>query len=199
MSQDNKNAIDMYEKHAGDYLVSNTTKADDAARAKMLTECLEGLPKDAKIFEVGSAGGNDAKFMQSLGYNNITVSDIAPSFLKALEGRGFKPIKFDLTSDDFTDKYDFIYCWAVLMHLKKDEARAGLSKIYDAINDGGRMVTCVKTGDTEEEMVNFRESGDMIYYSYWTREEFESYLCELGFKNIRIWEYNRWLDCYAEK
>ena len=199
MSQNNKNAIDVYEKYADEYLVSNTTRADDEARKKMLTEHMDGLPKDAKIFEIGSAGGNDAKIMQSLGYSNITVSDITPAFLRELEKKGFSPVKFDLVADNFTDKYDFVYCWAVLMHLTKDEARAGLHKIYDALNDGGKLLTCVKTGEVEEEMVDFRETTDKIYYSYWTREELEKYLRELGFKNIRIWEYGRWLDCCAEK
>lgn len=199
MSQSNKDAIDLYEKYADDYLVSNTTKADNEARAKMLTERMADLPKDIEIFEVGSAGGNDAAFMKSLGFTNITVSDITPTFLEALKKRGFEPVQFDLTKDEFTGKYDFIYCWAVLMHLTKEEARAALKKMFGALKAGGKLLTCVKTGDAEEGMVDFRGSGDMIYYSYWTQEEFESYLRELGFREIHIWGYGSWLDCCAEK
>ena len=45
---------------------------------------MEGLPRDAKIFEVGSASGRDAKYLHSLGYNNITVSDVADYFFEKI-------------------------------------------------------------------------------------------------------------------
>ncbi len=201
----NKQSIEMYEKYADEYLARKDDDAKnglDEARKNALKECLIGLPKSAKIFEVGAAAGDDAKFFQSLGYENIVVSDIAESFLAKLKQNGFSPIKFDLAKDEFDDKYDFIYCWAVLVHLTKDDARAALKKIYDALNDGGRMVVNVKTpdGDLDEEFSRFADDENKrIYFSYWAREEFESCLGELGFRKVKIWGYGRWLDCCAEK
>ena len=44
-----------------------------------------GLSKESKISEIGSASGRDAKIIQSLGYTNITVSDVTNYFFVLLE------------------------------------------------------------------------------------------------------------------
>ena len=116
MSKENEKTIEVYEEFGGKYLERNEeaiknnprAKKDDERRKELLKTYMEGLPRDAKIFEVGSAGGVDAIYLHSLGYNNITVSDVADYFLKRLESEGLTPERFNLRKDDFAAKYDFI-------------------------------------------------------------------------------------------
>lgn len=109
---------------------------------------MDGLPKGSKIFEVGSTGGRDAMAIQTLGYTNITVSGVT---LGLLEQQGFLPLKFNLITDDFTEKYDFICCWAVLVHFAKSEAKQAIRKMFEALNNNGRIALCVQSRDGYEE------------------------------------------------
>ena len=93
MSKENEETIEVYEKFGDKYLVRDKNELnvneqalkDDARQKKVIAGYVAGLPDDAEIFEVGSAGGRDAKYLRSLGYKNITVSDVAGFFLDELK------------------------------------------------------------------------------------------------------------------
>ncbi len=213
MSKENAETIEVYEKFGDKYLERNRialindaqARKDDEKQKELIRTFVDGLPKDAKIFEVGSAGGRDAKFLRELGYTNITVSDVANYFINQLKNEGFSPVKFNLIEDEFDDKYDFILCWAVLVHFKKDEAIASIRKMYDALNDGGRVALCVKhkEGHTEDWSDFQGQIGAKRYFSYWNQDELEKCLTEAGFKNLKIQQYGGaracWIQCCAEK
>ena len=213
MSIENDKTIEIYEKFGDRYLARNAealknnprAKDDDEWQRKLIAGFVDGLSKDAKIFEVGSASGRDAKFIRKLGYKNIVVSDAADYFLPLLEEDGFSPIKFNLIKDEFKDKYDFILCWAVLVHFTKKEAKEAIEKMFAALNDGGRIALCVKHKEGhEEEWEDFRGMiGAKRFFSYWNKEELENFMKKSGFKNVTIHQRGGaracWLECYAEK
>lgn len=213
MSKENEETIKIYEKFGDKYLERNKKAIDNDSRAKIEDELqkelfktyVNGLPKDSKIFEVGSASGRDAKTLRGLGYTNIVVSEVVDFFLKKLRDEGFSPIKFNLITDDFSDKYDFILCWAVLVHFTKAEAKDSIRKMYEALNDGGRVALCVKYKDgCKEEWDDFQgQIGAKRYFSYWTKNELEDCLRQTGFKKINLQQYDGvrsgWLRCCAEK
>ena len=202
MSKENKKTLEVYEKSADKYLERAEDEAVEEMRHQMFRECFDGIPEDAKIFEVGSAGGKDASYLRSLGYKNITVSDVADMFLKTLKEVGFDPLKFNLLEDDFPDKYGYIICWAVLMHFTKDEAKAAIRKMFGALEVGGKLLTCVKTssdGQSEEWKRADFQDGEEVYFSYWSEDEFRKCLEESGFKKVKFWGYGNWIDCLAEK
>lgn len=213
MSKENEQTIEVYEKFGDKYLDRNIEDIKNNQRAKInnkrhikqLKKYLDGLPKDSKIFEVGSAGGRDVRAIQTFGYTNITVSDVANYFLELLRKEGFSPVRFNLITDDFLEKYDFIYCWAVLVHFTKSEAKQAIKKMFEALNDNGRIALCVQSRDGYEEAWMDRDGriGAKRYFSYWTKNELQDYMREVGFKNIEI-ESNigtksHWLECCAEK
>lgn len=213
MSKENEKTIEVYEKFGDKYLERNRNavkndiqaKKDSMRQKELFKTYTKGLPKDAKIFEIGSAGGRDAKYLQSLGFKNIVVSDVANYFLNKLKDEGFSPIKFDLINDEFDNKYDFILCWAVLVHFTKDEAKNSIKKIHEALNGSGRVALCVKhkEGHEEEWADHQGQIGAKRYFSYWNKDELEDYMKETGFKNIEIRQHGGaracWLECYAEK
>ena len=87
------------------------------------------------------------------------------------------------------------------MHFTKDEAKVAIKKMLDTLNDGGKLLTCVKSAKTQsEKWSNFQDVKDVkIYFSFWSEGELRDYLNEVGFKKIRIWKYGDWIDCLAEK
>jgi 2-polyprenyl-3-methyl-5-hydroxy-6-metoxy-1,4-benzoquinol methylase len=190
-----------YEKHADLYLERNVEESMLKIRHNMLSKYLADLPKDSKIFEVGSAGGDDAEFLVESGFTNVTPSDYADSFIEIMRAKGLNPVKFDIVNDEFAEKYDFIYCWAVLMHLSKEQSKNAIRKIYEALNDNGRIITCVKISDEKNsEELDFENiENTKRFFSYWKKEEFLEYLNEVSFSKIETWEYGNWLDCYLVK
>lgn len=213
MSKENEKTIEVYEEYGDKYLARNQAaikndpraQKDDERQKQLLKEYTNGLSLDAKIFEVGSAGGRDAKTLFSLGFKNVIVSDVANFFLNKLKEEGFSPIKFDLINDEFSDKYDFILCWAVLVHFTKDEAKAAILKMQGALKDGGRLAFCVKHKEGhEEDWADFQGlMGAKRYFSYWDKDELENFIKECGFKNIKIEQHGGvracWLECCTEK
>ena len=203
MSIKNEKTINSYEKYAKEYVnQKNADSNDDVIKQKhaMLSNCLKGVPKSGRLFEIGSGSGEDAAYIQSLGYSNLTVSDAADSFINILRKKGFSPIKFNLLKDDFPEKYDFIHCWAVLMHFTKKEAGESIKKIYNALIDGGKVLFCVKTSkDKAEGWKRLSEKDGEIYFSFWSKDELELFLNQVGFKKIEIWGYGDWIDCLAER
>ena len=213
MSKENELTIEVYEKFGDKYLDRNTEDVKNNQRARInndrhmrqLEKYLYGLSKDSKIFEIGSASGRDAKLIRALGYTNITVSDVANYFLKLLRKEGFSPIRFNLITDDFSEKYDFIYCWAVLVHFTKNEAKQAIKKMFETLNNNGRIALCVQSRDGYEEAWMDRDGkiGAKRYFSYWTKNELQDYMREVGFKNIEI-ESNigtksHWLHIFSVK
>ncbi len=201
VSKENEETLEAYEKYADQYLSREKDENAEKQRQEMMKECLAGVSKDAKIFEVGAADGKDAAYFKSLGYENVTVSDATDAFLRVLEEKGFSPLKFNLIEDNFPDDYDFIMCWAVLMHLTKEEAKAAIQKMFNALNDGGKLLTCLKTSELQDEewkQADFQEEAK-LYFSFWSEDELRSFLEEIGFRKIKIWGYESWIDCLAEK
>ena len=213
MSKENEMTIEVYEKFGDKYLSRNKNDIEKNLKAKnnndrhikQLEKYLYGMPKDAKIFEVGSASGRDAKIIQSFGYEKIVVSDIAEYFLNLLKEQGFSPVKFNLITDGFSEKYDFIHCWAVLVHFTKNEAKAAIKKMFDALENNGRLALCVQYRDGFEEDWVDRDGkiGAKRYFSYWTKSELNKYMKEVGFRDIDIESHEGtrscWLECCAIK
>ena len=209
MSTENDETIEVYEKFGQNYLDRN--KKDSEAdphylerRRFYLENTTKDLPKDAKIFEVGSASGNEIKILESLGFTNITPSDIADFFIDHLRNEGFSPIKFNLITDEFPDSYDFIRCSAVLVHFKKDEAKAAIKKMFAALNPGGICSFSVKLKEGHgEEWKYDKDIGAKRYFSYWGKDELEDFAKGCGFVDIDIEQQGGiracWLTCTAKK
>ena len=117
MSKENKKTIEVYKETANVYLANDIVHDNlDPARAeekrKQLEELIRvsfaSLPKGAKVFEIGSGSGANAKFIESLGFK-VTASDTAEGFIEATRKKGVETIEFDALEDDFPEKYFAIF------------------------------------------------------------------------------------------
>ncbi len=218
MSKENKRIVEIYEDKAQAYL-DNSLEHDrlDMEKAKRKQEKLHsfikdgfsGLLDDAKIFEIGSADGVNAKFIESLGYD-VVASDVATSFIEKTKSTGVKTIKFDVLEDDFDKKYNGVFCWRVFVHFTKDDAKEVIKKVYDALEDGGVFIFNAmnrETHEVDDEWVDFSgeyHMGVERYYSYYREEFLNEVLADVGFKTLSFFKEggdnkNKWLVYVVEK
>ena len=143
MSIQNKKTLEAYQKVAKNYLEStklaNSTYKENAIRAKkelqdFIKETFNEIPKGSKVLEVGSADGENAKYIQELGFD-VTPSDVADDFLNAIKENGLNPIKFNILTDDFKDNYYAIFCWRVFVHFTKKDSLNALKRSYEFLEN----------------------------------------------------------------
>lgn len=196
MSEENKKTIEVYKKTAHLYL-SNSAEHDklDPVRAKKKRERLEeliktsfsSLPEHAKVFEIGSGDGANAKFIESLGFN-ITASDTANDFIEATKNKGLNTIKFNAIEDDFPEKYFAIFCWRVFVHFTKEDALKIMQKAYDSLEDKGVFVFNAINRETktiDNEWVDFEgeyHMGVERYYNYFHQKDLDDIIKQTNFK-----------------
>lgn len=218
MSNENAKTLEVYKEKAGLYL-ETTIKHDnlDPEKAKRKREKLEKfikeniglLHKDAKVLEIGSADGENAKYIKELGYE-VTASDIAEDFINAIKAKGLKTIKFNALKDEFKEKYSAIFCWRVFVHFTKEDIEKVLQKTYGALEKGGLFIFNVmnrEIRDIDEEWVDFSNEyhmGAERYYRYFREQELNEIITKIGYQIYHFHkeggdENNKWLVYVLKK
>lgn len=218
MSVENTKTIEVYKDKAHMYL-SNSAEHDrlDPVKAKKKREGLEKLikesflelPANAKVFEIGSGDGTNAKFIESLGYK-VTASDTADDFIEATKKQGLTTIKFNALEDEFPEKYFAIFCWRVLVHFTKEDALKLMKKVYDCLESNGVFIFNAinrETKDIDNEWVDFEgeyHMGEERYYNYFRKEELDNIIGQTKF-NVEVFrkeggeDNNKWLVYVLKK
>ena len=196
MSIENKKTVEIYEEKAATYL-KTTIDHDklDPEKAKRKKEKLhnfiktnlDSLEKGSKVFEIGSADGENAKHIKELGYN-VTASDIADAFIDETKSKIENTIKFNVLEDDFKDKYSAVFAWRVFVHFTKEDLDITLNKVYKALENGGVFIFNImnrETRDCDEEWVDFPNEYHMNaerYYKYFSEKEVNELIQKTNFK-----------------
>lgn len=197
MSVENQQTLEVYEKYADIYAEGSKRRLEHEPERiikkrenlkKWIQTALDGLPKDARLFEFGSGEGDDVALFEELGYQ-ITPSDAPESFVKIMRKKGLNPTVFNVLSDDFPGQYDGIYSLRVLVHFTKEDAAKALKKVFQALKPGGRYIfnalNSAGHNNLSEEWKDF--SGDYAmgvkrYFKYWNEDELATLLEQTGFK-----------------
>ena len=200
-SDNNQRTINSYNKLWEDYIYSHNRIE---WVGDWLQRSVKNLDKSSKIFEIGSGSGNDARYLQSLGYR-VEVSDAVPAFVDYLNGRGFDARQFNALTDEFPDNRDLILAAAVLQHLNVQQFEAVVGKIFDSLLPGGRFAFQMIEGEGE----NIIEDDDFYsYICFWSPDNLSQALEEVGFQQITSFETQEefcdgrsmvWLSGVAEK
>ena len=212
MSIQNKKTVDAYQKLASQYLVNNVkhdsldmqkAKRKKKKLQKFIKQSFSSIPEGSKILEIGSGNGENAKYLQELGYN-VTASDIANDFIKAIRANGLESIKFNVLEDEFLEKYFGIFCWRVFVHFTKEDALKVLKKTYDALEKGGVFVFNAinrETRKVEEEWIDFPDEYHMgidRYFNYYYQEDLNKLIAQTNYEVLSFHkeggeDNNKWL------
>ena len=196
MSKENKKTLEVYKEKAHLYLATSIEHDKiDPVKAKKKREKLEelikanfsSLPKNAKVFEIGSGDGTNAKFIENLGFD-VTASDVADDFIKATQSQGLKTINFNALEDDFPEKYYAIFCWRVFVHFTKEDAQKIIQKAYDALENNGIFIFNAMNRETkniDSEWLDFDNEyhlGAERYYKYFTKTDLDDIIQQTKFQ-----------------
>ena len=196
MSIENKKTVEIYEEKAATYLkttIEHDKLDEEKAKRKkeklqnFIKENLEQFKKGSKVFEIGSADGENAKYIKELGYN-ITASDIADAFINETKSKVENTVKFNVLEDDFKDKYLAVLAWRVFVHFTKEDLDITLNKVHKALENGGIFIFNIMNRETkacDEEWVDFPNEYHMNaerYYKYFSEKEVNELIQKTNFK-----------------
>ncbi|MFV0485026.1 MAG: methyltransferase domain-containing protein [Candidatus Saccharimonadales bacterium] len=211
MISKNDQTLKVYARHAQFYEddTLNDFNRDPKKTAKLMENhhafldlSLKTIPKNGNLFEVGSGYGRDAIYIRSKGYN-IQVSDAVDSFITRLQRDDFAPVKFNLITDEFTEKWQYILVNAVLVHFTKSDVVLAIKKIYDALEPSGIFAFSLKqrAGGGEDWKTDI--AGEKRYFSYWDIGEINQVVEDAGFEIVHIKQVGGiracWLDVIVQK
>lgn len=219
MSLENSKTIEVYQNGGAlKYLINSKAHDElDLEKAnrkreklnKFFLQCFASLPKGVSIFEIGSASGENAKFLKDNGFD-VTASDVADDFIEEAKKLGLKTIKFNVLEDKLKESYNGLFCWRVFVHFTEKDFEAALKNVYQSLKNDGIFVFNVMNRETrmvDEEMVDFPGEyfiGAERYYHYFRKEFVDSVAEELGFKIVAFHkeggdEENKWLVYTLQK
>lgn len=196
MSKENKKTIEVYQETAHLYLATSAEHdrldPDKAKRKRnklesLIKENLSILPKHAKVFEIGSGEGFNAKFIKDLGFQ-VTASDTSNAFIEATKKQGINTIRFNALEDDFPEKYSGIFCWRVFVHFTRDDVLKTIQKAYDNLEENGVFIFNAinrDVKDVDEEWVDFAGEyhlGVERYYHYFRKQDLDDIISQTNFK-----------------
>lgn len=217
MSKENEDTLAAYDIAAQIYL--DNTIAHDKKRPKHaldkkkqltnnLRQAFDTLPSGAKILEVGSADGENAKILESFGFK-VTASDVAPAFLAACKKQDLNAIKLNILKDDLPTELYGVLCWRVFVHFTPDDIMLAMRRIYGALVPNGRLVFNViddATHNCSNQWIDFEgdyKMGAKRYYAYYNKDKILNIIRKTKFKIISDWHehggHNDWFCFVLEK
>lgn len=197
LSDNNLETINSYEESVQKY-IDKTPKTVDGSFKDWIMKFLSFVSKDKPIFEIGSAFGRDANFIESLDYKVIR-SDATVSFVRYLENSGFECRYFNLLTDDFKEPLYVLFANAVFLHFTREELNLVLNKIYSNLEPNGILVFSVKAGVGEG--WSYEKLGKKRYFYYWQLADLKNLLINCGYEILFLEQdyEKKWIYVIAKK
>ncbi len=180
ISSTNELTLNAYAFGINEYILGTPSEMNGIVK-EWIDNFLKLLPSNASIFEIGSAHGRDANYIESCGFS-VERTDATLEFVKFLKERGHTVHSFNILSDEFESSYNLIFANAVFLHFTREELEKILIKTYASIVDKGILAFSVKLGEGEE--WTSAKVGNPRYFCYWKKENILSLLESTGFEVI---------------
>lgn len=140
------------------------------------------LKSGDNVLDLGCGTGRDSLYFKDKGFN-VTCIDGAINMCKiaseALNIEVENKTYFDL---DYKDMFEGVFACASLLHLKNDDLKIVLKKIYDSLRYNGIMYSSFKYGNDER-------YDDGRYFNDMTLDKFNRLMNESGsnFEIVKAW------------
>lgn len=183
MQETNKTTIDSYEKGITEYIQNAPNKRGGVVEG-WIEKSLQHLKPDAKIIEIGSAYGRDARIIEEKGFY-VEKTDATRGFVELLQKDDPNARILNIITDDIEDHYDLIIANAVFLHFNDDETQLTISKVYNALNPGGIFSLTLKEGEGEAWQTN--KGMAPRFFNFWSKDGIVKLLSKVGFIDINAW------------
>lgn len=196
MSIENQKTIAVYNDGVEDYR-NGTARVTSGSQKEWLDFVFDGVRSDAKILEIGSAFGRDARYLLVKGYDP-DFTDASIGFVNFLRQNSIKADLLDIVQDRPKKVYDVILACAVFLHFTDEDFKKAIRNVRDALDNNGKFAFSVKLG--EGEGWSNTKMGAPRYFNYYQPDELERKLTELGLIAVDSRSYDhKWLRIVATK
>ena len=161
-------------------VVPDSVRADIEAFAEV-------LGPGARVLEIGSGGGRDARLMDSLGLS-VRRTDITPGFVSLLRQQGFEADMLDPLVDDMSSPdgpYDAVWANASLLHVRRDDLPTVLARLARVTRTSGMLRVSLKEGDGD----GWSTHGSITrprHFTYWRADEVSSVVAAAGWTDVTV-------------
>ncbi|HYC80072.1 MAG TPA: class I SAM-dependent methyltransferase, partial [Candidatus Binatia bacterium] len=126
--------------------------------------------KGKSIVDLGSGPGNHAEYFKNKGLDVLCV-DISGKMLEQCQRKGLKTLQMDIEELNLPGKYDGIWAYASLLHVKKEKAQSIFNKIWESLNPDGVLSLAVKEGVGGQYETNYKYPDTKRWFTYYTDDE----------------------------
>jgi SAM-dependent methyltransferase len=174
-----------YDLDAVAYVEASPTMPD-SVRAD-IEEFAERLGPGARVLEIGSGGGRDARLMEELGLR-VRRTDITPAFVALLREQGADADLLDPLVDDLSSPagpYDAVWANASLLHVQRADLATVLARLAAVTRTGGVLRVSVKEGDGE----GWSTHGSVRHprhFTYWRADALRGVTTGAGWTDVDI-------------
>ena len=179
--------VGSYDAAASAYAEATATVPEQvrAAAVRFATD----LPAGARVLEVGSGPGRDARLLEELGLS-VRRTDITPGFVRLLRAEGYAADVVDPLHDDLADPgrdepYDAVWASASLLHVRREDLPRVLANLAATTRPAGLLHLTLKEGDG----ARFSTHGDVTgprHFTYWREEPLRAVLGEAGWDVVAV-------------
>jgi len=141
------------------------------------------LSAGARVLEIGSGPGFDARAMEALGLR-VQRTDGARAFVDLMRAQGADARVVDVTRDELGTGFAAVFANAVLLHLTHAQAAAVLARLTRCVDLHGLLAITVKEGRGER--WTSERLGLPRFFAYWTEAQLRDALESAGWRQLRF-------------
>ena len=160
-------------------------RVPDSVRAD-IDDLVAKVGSGARVLEIGSGGGRDARLMEDLGLD-VRRTDITPAFVRLLREQGHTCDLVDPLVDDLPGEapYDAVWANASLLHVARQDLPTVLARLAAVTRDGGRLRISLKEGDGEGWSTHGSISGPR-HFTYWRADALRAAMVGSGWVDVGV-------------
>ena len=185
MTTHETDTVRAYDLDAAAYAANGATMPDSVRRD--LEAFAEHLGAGARVLEIGSGGGRDARLMEELGLR-VRRTDITPGFVSLLREQGHDADVLDPLTDDLGSPdgpYDAVWANACLLHVDRADLPTVLTRLAAVSRPGALLRISVKEGDGEGWSTH-GSIGNPRHFTYWRGEALREVVGFAGWHDVEI-------------
>lgn len=197
MSEANRRTIDTYNGGVQAYIDGTPHEASGNHR-RWMDLAFSDVDTSAKVLEIGSAFGRDARYLMEKGYTPV-LTDATPAFVEYLRQRGLDAGLLDIVQERPQEVFDVVFAAAVFLHFTEEDFEQALTHVRDALQAEGKFIFSLKQG--EGEAWSAAKMGSDRYFHYWRRDDAAAKLGTHGLALIdeQSFDDGKWLYLTARR
>ena len=196
-----KQTLDVYDREAETFLTR--WGKGKYKRPPLLVEWLRLLPKRGKLLDLGCGGGQDARYLHSIGHRVIGLDRTLPLLTFASRRTSASPYLLgDIQALPIADaSLDGIWAAASLIHLPKPVARGVLAEVAKCVRPGGLFAATITQGRSSD--IKMRGWMPGRFFARWQKDELARALSQAGWEVLSLRVVNnrerkgRWINVIA--